>query len=155
MARYLMQQPGGYIYGWTPVQAKRLDMIEIDEEEAKKRLAVQVKGKKPKSVPAPVEEQPLLEPADVMPPEEGKVIMDDLEKGQDLDVPEAEAPPEDADPDIAFLENIRKVGKGKVHIEAFMRERYSIEVDRRLKLDQLVDQAVGVRRSELTKAEAA
>jgi archaellum component FlaD/FlaE len=155
MRRYLKQMPGGYIYSWTPLQAERRDMVEISEEQALKELPTQIRPTKPKPVEVPVEEVPVqLTATDTKSDDEGKVIMDDDKEEVPGDDKE-EGDSSKVDPDIAFLENIRKVGRGKQQIEAFMRQRYNIEVDRRFKLNELVDQAVAARRKELTKAEAA
>ena len=124
-------------------------MVEISEEAALKELPEQASTRKP-TPPEPVKEEIELKAADVTPDDEGKVIMDEPEKEEQPDVKEDV----DLDKDIAFLENIRKVGRGKQQIETFMRQRYGIEVDRRFKLNELVDQAVAARRKELSKEAA-
>ena len=90
---------------------------------------------------------------------EGSVIMDDLEKGQDLEVPTGV--PEDAqgpatipdniqdDPDIKMLEEIRINGKGKARIETYCLKTFGVNVDRRMRLNELVDQAVRLRKELL------
>ena len=97
--------------------------------------------------------------------EETEPLVDDYEKGAGITIPEAvtadlkpiEVPGvEDAtvDPEIAMLEDILKRGKGKAEIEAYMLEKYGIDVDRREKLDTLVDQAIAKRNETLSALEA-
>ena len=109
---------------------------------------------------------------------EGRVIMDEDEEGTEPGVEEYEkgtgitvpgdsdekAGPEPikvpgveevtVDPDIAMLEDILKRGKGKAEIEAYMLEKYGIDVDRREKLDTLVDQAIAKRKETIAALEA-
>lgn len=160
MPRFLMQHPSGYIYGWTEIQSKRKDMVEISEEEANRRLPAQAKGKPARTVgqelkviaaevPEPVsglkEKVEIPEEGDQNPPIEE---MPETVEMETEDKPTS-ADEKDIDPEIKMLEQIRVVGKGKAKIELYMLEKYGIDVDRRLKLDALVDQAVEAREKEI------
>lgn len=154
MAKYLMQHPSGYIYMWTELQAKRKDMIEINEEEAKKRLPAQAKGK---PVKASGQELKIIaaeapEPVSVKPATGLKEMPEVVDMPPTDEAPQDVVQPisDDTDPDIKMLEEIRIVGKGKAKIELYMLEKYGIDVDRRLKLDVLIDQAVAAREKELS-----
>lgn len=96
---------------------------------------------------------------------EGGVIMDDLEKGEDFQgppvvpeetpgpAPEADDSPPNLpvseDPDIVMLEQIRAVGKGKAKVAAFCLTQFGVTVDMRMRLPELVDQAVELRKKLL------
>lgn len=156
MPRYLMQHPSGYVYGWTEIQAKRKDMVEISEEEAKRRLPAQAKGKPARTVGQELK----VIAAEV--PELATGLKEKVEVPSIQEMPEpVELPHEmplsdelkevvqSTDPDIKMLEEIRIVGKGKAKIELYMLEKYGIDVDRRFKLDELVDQAIAARKKEI------
>ncbi len=147
-AKYLMQCPSGYVQAWTQAQANRVDMLEIPEEEALKRLKDQKRGvvHRTDAPKLPPQKRVVIEvdeaPDAGNPPTEIK----GLEKGQELDVQDK---PDAQDGSLAMLEEIRRVGKGKGKIEQFMRETYNINIDRKLKLSDLVDQAIARRKQDL------
>jgi hypothetical protein len=86
---------------------------------------------------------------------EGKVVMDNLEIPPNPDPDSAvteQGPPtgiEEKDPDITMLEQIRADGKGKSKVEAYILRNYSIAVDPKAKLDELVNMAIGLREKAL------
>jgi len=160
MPRFLMQHPSGYIYGWTEIQSKRKDMVEISEEEANRRLPAQAKGKPARTVGQELKviaaevPEPSVKPAtrlkekmEVAPATEE--MPEAVQMEADLTAGESKSIEEDIDPEIKMLEQIRVVGKGKAKIELYMLDKYGIDVDRRLKLDALVDQAVEAREKEI------
>ena len=146
--RYLKQHKTNYVTIWSLAGAKRKDQTEISAGEALELLKEQQKtmhqrmaeGTYVEPTPEPIEETGVAE-------EEGKVDMSEPEPEED------KADEEDAE--IKMLENIRVVGKGKAKIEAHMLEKYGIDVDRRRKLDELVDQAVAARKEELEQRKTA
>ena len=143
MARYLMQCPSGYVQIWTQAQADRKDMLEIPKTEALKRLEAQKRGVVHRTdAPKLPPQQRVVEEV----PAQTQPAVKDLEKGQELDVQDK---PADQDRDLAMLEEIRRVGRGKAKIEQFMRETYGINIDRKLKLSDLVDQAIARRSQDL------
>lgn len=148
MTRYLKQRKSNYVRIWAPVAAKRADQVEIGEAEALELLKEQQKTKQQRMAegtfveptPEPIEQTGIVEQ------EEAKV---------DMSEPEPEDMKADSsDADIKMLEKIRIVGKGKARIESYMLEKYGIDVDRRLKLDELVNQAVAARTGELEQKKA-
>jgi len=85
---------------------------------------------------------------------QGKVILDDV-----TPPPEGESAPEEAidvpgekDPDIAMLEQIRIEGKGKAKVEAYCLEKFGVDVDRRMRLNDLVDKAIDLRIAQIRNA---
>ena len=146
--KYLKQYKTNYVIIWAPVAAKRKDMVEITKEDALKLLAEQQKTHNQKMADetkvVKVEAEELVEE----PKEEASIVIDEVEKGQELPEDDTKESDEE-DPDIKMLEEIRIVGKGKAKIELYMLEKYSINVDRRFKLDELVNQAVAKRKEEL------
>jgi len=96
---------------------------------------------------------------------EGAVIVDEVEKGQEVEpgslgpkpddqgpAPDDDSPPNlpvSEDPDIVMLEQIRAVGKGKAKIAAYCLENFGVTVDMRMRLNELVDQAIGLRKKLL------
>lgn len=142
--RYLKQHKTNYVTMWAPVAAKRADQVEIGEEEAQELLKEQQKthqqrmteGSFVEPAPEPIEETGVVE-------EEAKVDM------TEPDIPPEEVKADSTDVEIKMLEEIRVVGKGKARIESYMLEKYSIDVDRRLKLNELVDQAIAARTADL------
>ena len=149
MTRYLKQRDSNYVTIWAPIAAKRPDQVEINEDEAKKLLVEQQKTNAQKMAegnhvePEPPEpEGEEIKLAD----EEPEGMADDYQKG--LKVPDKE----EVDSDIKMLEEIRIEGKGKAKVESYMLEKYGIDIDRRFKLDELVDQAVAARKAEFEKS---
>jgi len=148
MTRYLRQAKSNYVRIWAPVAAKRNDMVEISEAEALELLKEQQKTKQQRMaegtlvepIPEPIEETGVVD-------EEAKVDMSEPEGPEDVKS-------DSDDTDIKMLEQIRVVGKGKARIESYMLEKYGIDVDRRLKLDELVNQAVAARTADIEKKKA-
>jgi len=166
MQRYLKQVKSNYVIIWAPVAALRKDMMEISEAEAQKLLTEQQKTKEQR-----VKEGTWVEPSPGPTPHEpavvekveAKVDMTETEaaglpevepKADDQSAPPEEAKPDHGDEDLNMLEEIRVVGKGKARIEGYMKEKYGIDVDRRLRLDELVDQAVAARTADLAQKTA-
>lgn len=151
MTRYMKQVTKGapdYVRIWAPIADKRKDLMEISEAEALELLKEQVKTRQQKMregtfvepTPEPIEETGVVD-------EEAKVDMTEPETPEDMKA-------DSGDSEIKMLENIRVVGKGKARIESYMLEKYGINVDRRFKLNELVDQAIAARNRELVaKAE--
>ena len=143
--RYLKQHKTNYVTMWAPVAAKRADQVEISEEEAQELLKEQQKTHQQRiadgtfvaPAPEPIEETGVVD-------EEAKVDMT-----EPPDTPPEEVKTDSTDDEIKMLEEIRVVGKGKARIESYMLEKYSIDVDRRLKLNELVDQAIAARTADL------
>jgi len=84
----------------------------------------------------------------------GQVIMEDLEKGQDLKEPasmEGQGPTVEDNPDIVMLEQVRIDGKGKAKVEAYCLEKFGVDLDRRFKLDKMVDTAIGLIKDKISK----
>ena len=90
---------------------------------------------------------------------EGAVIVDEVEKEQWVP-PDDQGPAPEADdsppnlpvsehPAIKMLEEIRIVGKGKARIEAYCLDAFGVNLDRRMRLNELVDQAIGLRKELL------
>jgi len=156
MTRYLRQTKSNYVTIWAPVAALRKDQVEISEAEALELLKEQTKTKEqrmkegtwvdPLAATAP-------EPAAVVEQEEPKVDMTEDKGDAQLADDQSKVPPIDkpdyGDEDLNMLEDIRVVGKGKAQIESYMKEKYGIDVDRRLRLDVLVNQAIAARRAVL------
>jgi len=102
--------------------------------------------------------------------EAGEPPVDEYDKGAGITIPGSVDAPDEVtdlkpievpgvgeatvDPEIAMLEDILKRGKGKAEIEAYMLEKYGIDVDRREKLDTLVDQAIAKRKETIAALEA-
>jgi len=80
---------------------------------------------------------------------EGGVIVDDLEKGEDLQGPAPIPDNINDDPDIKMLEDIRAAGKGKAKVAAYCLTQFGVTVDMRMRLPELVDQAIGLRKALL------
>lgn len=85
---------------------------------------------------------------------EGKVIMDDVvpASGEEATDEQAAASGQPDDPDIAMLEQIRAEGKGKANVEAYCLEKFGLEMDHRMRLNDLVDKAVELRKAEIENA---
>jgi len=151
MPRYLKQHKSNYVIIWAPVAAKRKDMVEISEKEALELLVEQQKTHNQKMAEEPKRMEPAVEEITVEKPiDEPSTVIDELAKGQELSKTDEEKPEsKEEDPDIKMFEEIRIIGKGKAKIELYMLEKYGIDIDRRFKLDQLVDQAVAKRKEEL------
>lgn len=160
MGRFLMQHPSGYVYSWTEIQSKRKDMVEISEEEAKRRLPAQARGKPTRTVgqelkviaaEVPEPATGLKEKTEIPEDDQGPPIQE-MPEAVEMETEEkpTSADEKDIDPDIKMFEKIRRVGKGKAQIELYMLEKYGIDVDRRFKLDELVDQAIKARKNELS-----
>lgn len=151
--RYLKQAGSNYVVIWAKRAAQRKDMIEISEEEALKLLVEQQKTHAQKMADESKVEKPKVEETvEEKLMDEPSIVIDDLKKGQELPEEAAankEPKPVKEDADIKMLKEIRIVGKGKAKIELWMLEKYGINVDRRFKLDQLVDQAIAKRKEEL------
>lgn len=163
MTRYLKQHGSDYVTIWHPIAAKRKDMVEISEDEARKLLAEQHKSKEqriadgtwavPQGEPMPNE---IIKPLQSVEPEVAGLKEPESERPEPktTEAMPAEEPqpwfPDD--PDIQMLEEIRRVGKGKARVEQYMMNTYGIDIDRRLRLDELVDQAIAKRIAELNKA---
>jgi len=161
--RYLKQHKTNYVTMWAPVAAKRADQVEISEAEAQVLLAEQTKTREQRmkegswAEPSPEAEEPT-----VVEKEEAKVDMTEPEApGKPEGKPEGDdqsavptQKPDHVDEDLSMLEEIRVVGKGKAQIEAYMKEKYGIDVDRRLKLDELVNQAVAARTADIAQKTA-
>ena len=84
---------------------------------------------------------------------EGKVIIDDfvppaVETGEPTT---PETPESDVDPEIAMLEQVRSEGKGKAKVEAYCLEKFGIEMDRRMRLPDLVDKAISLRKDQINR----
>lgn len=167
MPRYLMMHPSGYVYAWTEIQSKRKDMVEISEEEAQRRLPAQARGKPARTVgqelkviaaEVPEVATGLKEKANALADNWGEGPASTEETPEALETEPEEEPTsadeKDIDPDIKMLEQIRVVGKGKAQVELYMLEKYGIDVDRRLKLDALVDQAIAARKKEIDNTTA-
>jgi len=86
---------------------------------------------------------------------QGKVIMDDFTPpAEGESAPEAAIDvPGEKDPDIAMLEQIRIEGKGKARVEAYCLEKFGVDVDRRMRLNDLVDKAIDLRLAEVNKGQ--
>lgn len=150
--KYLQQIETGYIYIWTETQAARTDMRTIDDETAERLLvrqrmthAQKEKEKEAQAKELVAKKKERSEKAEKEP---------DVVKQEPDDEPVVESSPEDAtwvDKDIKMLEEIRSKGRGKTQVEIYMKENYGIDVDRRLNLDTLVDQAVAIRKEALEK----
>jgi hypothetical protein len=88
---------------------------------------------------------------------EGGVIMDEVPKEQWVPAlgpePDQGPAPEDgkeyADPDIKMLEEIRAKGKGKAKVAAYCLTQFGVTVDARMRVTELVDQAIGLRKKLL------
>ena len=149
MTKYLKNK-SGYVIIWAKRAAQRKEMVEISEEEALKLLVEQQKTHAQKMADESKVEKPKAEKTVEEPEEESGIVIDDLKKGQALpEEAETSELPVEEDPDIKMLEEIRIVGKGKAKIELWMLEKYGINVDRRFKLDELVNQAITKRKEEL------
>ena len=155
--KYLQQIKTGYIYIWTEIQAKRTDMREIDDTEAERVLVDQQMTKDQRDRKEKKQEKELLakkeeakKEAEKEEPETDKELPDDESEGGSVD----EDSDNDIDPDIKMLEEIRLKGKGKKQVEIYMKKNYGIDLDRRLNLDTLVDQAVAYRKEQLQEKAA-
>ena len=185
--RYMVQTGTDYVYPYHALTAKRADMVEISEAQAKNLMAgrsimdgvtaqdvinvIPGSAKQPEIRPEGAEdaaktrikslEKKLntalallgMTSADQIPDDmnQGKVIMDNLEKGQDLEgpAPDDQGPPINLD--IAMLEQIRIEGKGKARIEAYCLENFGVDVDRRLTVNKLVDQAIDLTNNKIAQ----
>lgn len=158
MTRYLRQAKSNYVTVWHPVAAERKDQMEISEAEALELLKEQTKTKQQRMKegswvgPSP---EPAVEVPTVVEKEEAKVDMTEDKGDAQLADDQSKVPPtgkpDYGDEHLNKLEEIRVVGKGKAQIEAYMKEHHGIDVDRRLRLDELVNQAVAARQAVLDK----
>ena len=155
--KYLQQIKTGYIYIWTEVQAKRTDMREIDDAEAARVLVDQQMTKDQRDRKEKKQEKELLAKKEEAKKEAEKEEPEthDEPSSADEKVVSVEADSDnDIDPDIKMLEEIRLKGKGKKQVEMYMKKNYGIDLDRRLNLDTLVDQAVAYRKEQLQEKAA-
>jgi len=87
-------------------------------------------------------------------PPEGRVIMDvpsnEGESAEETPGPSVDGSNHVSPSDIiGQLDKIRKEGRGKVQVENMMREHFGYEVDRREKLDTIVEKAIGYIQSQV------
>ena len=153
--RYLKQAKSGYVTLWAPRAAKRKDLYEISEEEALRLLPEQQKTHAQKMAEKDRAEKakqaaPIAEPETEETAIDEEPIVEDTTEEPIVDtVPETT---DDIDADIKMLEEIRVKGRGKAQVEIYMKETYGIDIDRRLNLNTLVDQAIAIRNETLAKS---